>query len=362
MSGETEHSLTYGPPLPADPAPVRERIHDIGAPHAFLTLPGFRPRFQTTLKLEALNAAGSIKLKAAREMLSAAEDEGLVRSGTALIESTSGNLGIALAMVCAAKGHRLTLVTDPNTPVQSIRHMRALGAEVVVVRDRDRNGGYLQTRIDLIEDRLRLTPGLVWLNQYRNPANARAHSRHTMTEILDGFGIPDWLFVGVGSTGTFMGCLRTVREHRLPTRMVAVDAVGSVTFGGATVPRHLPGLGASRRPELFEDDGSFTKASVTERDTVRTCRQVARAYGFLPGASTGTALSAVTALDERIPAGSRVLVIAPDLGERYLGTLYDDDWVGRTLGADTLAHEPAASSGRVASPSGPASARDAHHS
>lgn len=205
MSSTTTQPRAYGPrraERAESSGTVQERVYDVGATQAFLTLPGFRPRFQTTLKLEALNAAGSIKLKTAREMLTAAEDEGLLGPGATLIESTSGNLGIALAMISAAEGYRLTLVTDPNTPAQSIRHMRALGAEVVVVRDRDHNGGYLQTRIALIEDRLRITPGLVWLNQYRNPANARAHSRHTMTEILDGFGVPDWLFVGIGSSGT----------------------------------------------------------------------------------------------------------------------------------------------------------------
>ncbi|MFE5511739.1 2,3-diaminopropionate biosynthesis protein SbnA [Streptomyces sp. NPDC056529] len=340
MSSTTEQPAAYGARGAEEFGAVHERVYDVGAAQAFLTLPGFRPRFRTTLKLEALNAAGSIKLKTAREMLAAAEDQGLLRPGSALIESTSGNLGIALAMICAAEGYRLTLVTDPNTPAQSVRHMRALGAEVVVVRGRDANGGYLQTRISLIEDRLRITPGLVWLNQYRNPANARAHSRHTMAEILAGFGVPDWLFVGVGSSGTFMGCLQAIREQRLATRLVAVDAVGSVTFGSAPATRRLPGLGASRRPELFVDDGSFTKVRVGERQTVRTCRQVARRYGLLPGASTGTVLSAVTALDEDIPTGSRVLVISPDLGERYLSTLYDDDWVARTLGDDALADLP----------------------
>ncbi|MGG8407699.1 2,3-diaminopropionate biosynthesis protein SbnA [Streptomyces sp. 12297] len=315
---------------------MTDRVHDLGDPYAFLTLPGFVPHLRTTLKLEALNPAGSIKLKTAREMLAAAEEEGLLGPGAALIESTSGNLGIALATLCAATGHPLTLVTDPNTPAQSLRHMRALGAEVVVVTRRDAGGGYLQTRIDLIEDRLRSTPGLVWLNQYRNPANARAHQRHTMAEVLDGFGVPDWLFIGVGSTGTFMGCLQAVREKRLATRVVAVDADGSVIFGGEPGRRFLPGLGASRRPELFADDGSFTKVLVAERDTVRTCRRVARTYGLLPGASTGTALAAVTALAPDIPAGSRVLVIAPDLGDRYLSTLYDDAWVADTLGPDTL--------------------------
>ncbi|WP_340377410.1 pyridoxal-phosphate dependent enzyme [Streptomyces sp. SS7] len=311
---------------------VCDRAYDAGPARPFLTLPGFCPGFSTTLKLEALNPAGSIKVKTAREMVASARDEGRLRAGAPLIESTSGNLGIALAMVCAAQRHPLTLVTDPNTQTQNIRHMRALGADVVVVTGRDVNGGYLHSRIEFIEQHLLAHPETVWLNQYRDPAGARAHRRDTMGEILDGFGVPDWLFVGVGSTGTLMGCLAAVRERRLPTRLVAVDAEGSVTFGGHGARRHLPGLGTSRRPELFADDGSFAKIRVAEADTVRACRRVALDYGLLPGASTGTALHAVTELRGLIEDGARVLVIAPDLGERYLDTVYDDDWLIRTFG------------------------------
>ncbi|MFF8430724.1 2,3-diaminopropionate biosynthesis protein SbnA [Streptomyces sp. NPDC016566] len=316
---------------------VCNQAYDAGPAQPFLTLPGFCPGFSTTLKLEALNPAGSIKLKTAREMVASARQEGRLRAGAPLIESTSGNLGIALAMVCTAHGHPLTLVTDPNTQAQNIRHMRALGAKVVVVTRRDDNGGYLRSRIEFIENHLPAHPDTVWLNQYRDPAGARAHRRDTMGEILDGFGVPDWLFVGAGSTGTLMGCLTAVRERRLPTRLVAVDAEGSVTFGGRGAPRHLPGLGTSRRPELFVDDGSFVKIRVAEADTVRACRRVARGYGLLPGASTGTALHAVTELHRLIKGGARVLVIAPDLGERYLDTVYDDDWVIRTFGPAVLA-------------------------
>ncbi|MER7830682.1 pyridoxal-phosphate dependent enzyme [Streptomyces sp. NPDC052644] len=335
---------------------VCDRPYDAGPARPFLTLPGFCPGFTTTLKLEALNPAGSIKLKTAREMVASARAEGRLRAGAPLIESTSGNLGIALAMVCAAQRHPLTLVTDPNTQAQNIRHMRALGAEVVVVTRQDANGGYLHSRIEFIERHLLAHPETVWLNQYRDPAGARAHRRDTMGEILDGFGVPDWLFVGVGSTGTLMGCLAAVREQALPTRLVAVDAAGSVTFGGRGAPRRLPGLGTSRRPELFTDDGSFAKIEVAESDTVRTCRRVARAYGLLPGASTGTALHAVSELRRRIGDGARVLVIAPDLGERYLDTVYDDDWVTRTFGPAVL-HGPTPRSDRPNAPAVPISPR-----
>ncbi|GHH24937.1 2,3-diaminopropionate biosynthesis protein SbnA [Streptomyces rubradiris] len=313
--------------------------YELAWAHAFLELPGFAPGFSTHLKIEGLNPAGSIKLKTARAMVENAEADGVLKPGSRLIESTSGNLGIALASVCAAKGHHLTLVTDPNANERSIRFMRALGAEVTVVTERDRNGGYLQTRIDLIHRRLTEDPSLVWLNQYTNPANPEAHRDGTAAEIFQGFGEPDWLFVGAGTGGTLMGCVEYVRRVRAATRVVAVDSVGSVTFGGPPGQRWIPGLGSSRRPEIFRDDGSFNKVLVEERDTVLMCRHVARAYGLLLGGSTGTVLAAVRAMSDVIPPGSTVLAISPDLGDRYLDSVYDDDWAMGHYGA-TAVTEP----------------------
>jgi cysteine synthase len=214
---------------------------DLAAGEAFLDLPGFAPGFTTTVKLEGLNVVGSIKLKTARGLLDSAEDANLVDPGAEVIESTSGNLGVALAALCAARGYRLTLVTDPNTSDRATRTMRALGAQVVRVEEHDANGGYLQTRIDYITARLAAEPHLIWLNQYANPANADAHRRYTTAEILKGFGIPDWLFVGIGTGGTLMGCVRGLREVHAPTMVVGVDSVGSVIFGGPAGPPRRPG-------------------------------------------------------------------------------------------------------------------------
>jgi N-(2-amino-2-carboxyethyl)-L-glutamate synthase len=311
---------------------IPSRVYDVPSGDRFVELPGFREGFSTYVKLEGLNPAGSIKMKAAREMVLDAEERGLLTPGCAVIESSSGNLGVALASICAAKGYRLTLVTDPNTNARSVRSCRALGAKVVTVRRRDAAGGYLGSRIEHIRHCLAADPGLVWLNQYTNPCNPRAHRTHTVTEILDGFGVPDWLFVGTGTSGTLMGCVQGLRERGLPTRVVAVDAVGSVTFGGPPAPRRIPGIGASRRPELFTDDGTFVKTLVAESDTVRMCRHVARTYGLLLGGSSGSVLAAVAAFGHRVAADSRVLVLAPDMGDGYLDTVYDDDWVRERFG------------------------------
>lgn len=336
-----ERSLLAGARVERN-AVIADHAFELFSEHAFLSLPDFAGTFATTVKIEGLNAAGSIKLKTARGLVEALERSGRLTSGSALIESTSGNLGIALASVCAAKGYPLTLVTDPNANDASVRAMRALGADVIVVTERDANGGYLQTRIDCVRRLLAADPALVWTDQYAHPANPATHRYTTAMEIMSGFGPPDWLFVGTGTAGTLMGCVQAVRELRAPTRIVAVDTVGSVTFQAAPAKRHIPGLGSSRPSQLLDDDGSFTKVLVPEADTVRTCRRVARRYGLLVGGSTGTVLAAVARLAPAIAAGSRVLAVSPDLGDRYLDTIYNDDWVTERYGAEVLDDAPAA--------------------
>lgn len=312
------------------------KAHDIASGRDFVELPRLAGDFTTYVKLEGLNPTGSIKLKAAREMVKRAEANGCIGPDTEIIESTSGNLGIALASICAAKGYRITLVTDPNANPRTIKYIRALGANLITVQERDGSGGYLQTRLDYIQSRLAADSRLLWLNQYANPANPEAHRTHTAREIFDGFGVPDWLFVGAGTSGTLMGCLQHISEHQLPTRLVAVDAVGSVLFGGPPGRRFIPGLGASRRPELLVDDGSYDKVHVPESETIRMCRRVAREHGLLLGGSSGTVLAAVAACRNRIARTETVVAISPDMGDGYLDTIYDDLWVVERFGVSVL--------------------------
>jgi cysteine synthase A len=327
------------PGLTARPE-IPRTVAEIAVDRAFVELPGFADGFETVVKLEGLNPAGSIKAKTARGLLDAFEEGG---QGLELIESTSGSLGVALACLCAERGHRLTVVTDPNTNDDCVRYMKALGATVVIVRKRDGNGGYLQTRIDYIGRELARRPQLIWINQYANPANARAHCRTTGPEIVRGFGVPDWLFIGVGTGGTLMGCLDYFEEIRAACVVVAVDAAGSVTFGGVAGNRWIPGIGSSRRSEIIRPDATVERQMVAEIDTVRMCRWVSRQYGLLLGGSSGSVLAAVWQSRRRIPPNSRVLVLSPDMGDRYLTTIYDDDWVVAHYGAAALdppEHDP----------------------
>ncbi|MER7723214.1 2,3-diaminopropionate biosynthesis protein SbnA [Streptomyces sp. NPDC096323] len=305
-------------------------VHDVVTDDLFLNLHGFHNQLRVLLKLEGLNPAGSVKLKTAVALVEDLEERGLLKEGSRLIESTSGNLGVALSMVCAAKRYRLTVVTDPNANAQSIRLMQVLGADLVVVRERDANGGFLQTRIRCIERKLAEDPGLIWLDQYANQASVAAHAVRTAHSIRISVGDPDYLFVGTGTAGTLMGCAAYFGPPSR-TKVVAVDSVGSVTFGEPAGPRHIPGLGSSREPQLFDEHQVHRTVSVPEESAVRMCRRLAADYGLLVGGSTGTVLAAVEQLAGELEDHSTVVVISPDFGDRYLDTVYDDGWADRRL-------------------------------
>jgi N-(2-amino-2-carboxyethyl)-L-glutamate synthase len=313
--------------------PVFTSASDIILDDIFLRLPDFVADVDVFLKLEAFNPAGSLKLKTAVGLVDSVLSAGiLTRPHGRLIESSSGNLGIALSVVAAERGFPLTIVTDVNANRQAIQTMEALGAQVVVIDRRDPNGGFLQHRITYIQRALEQDPHLIWLNQYANPANARAHRDRTARSAHAELGTIDVLVVGVGSTGTLMGCLEYFAEHSAHTRIVAVDAEGSVTFGDAPASRHIPGIGSSRRPEIFTDSGTFDKVLVAEPDAIALCREMARDHGLLVGGSTGSALAAVRRIAASIEPGSRVAVISPDLGDRYLDSIYSDGWIESRYG------------------------------
>jgi 2,3-diaminopropionate biosynthesis protein SbnA len=286
------------------------------------------------LKCDGFNFAGSIKIQPAVAMIAAAERQGALGPGSVLIESSSGNLGVAVAVVAAAKGLRFVCVTDPNCNPTTVKIMRALGAEVAVVAEPDATGGFLAARKAEVRRRCAGDPAYLWLNQYENEANWIAHYEGTAAFIDKRFPTLDTLFVGVGTGGTLMGCLRYFNEHRPRVRVIAVDSVGSVSFSGPAGRRHIPGLGASTPMPLIDESLVDEVLRVPEIDTVRTCRQLA-ARGLLLGGSSGTVISAATRwLTEHAGSVGTAVAIAPDLGERYIDTVYDDAWVADRFGPD----------------------------
>jgi N-(2-amino-2-carboxyethyl)-L-glutamate synthase len=288
------------------------------------------------LKCEGFNFAGSIKLKAATEMVEAAERDGILTPGSVLVESSSGNLGVALSMLAASKGYRFLCITDVRCNQATRRLMEALGAQVHVITEPDPVGGFLGARIGFIRALCTADDRYVWLDQYHNPGNWKAHHRRTAPAIARQFPRLDVVFVGAGTTGTLMGCARYFREWHRPVRIVAVDSVGSVSFGGAPGRRMIPGLGMSIRPPLLDPSLVDDVVPVDEADTIRTCHRLAR-HGFLFGGSTGTVVSgAADWLSRHDTSELTAVAIAPDLGERYLDTVYQTNWLEDFFGADLL--------------------------
>ncbi|HVD54195.1 MAG TPA: 2,3-diaminopropionate biosynthesis protein SbnA [Propionibacteriaceae bacterium] len=288
------------------------------------------------LKCEGFNFAGSIKLKAAIEMVEAAERDGVLTPRSVLVESSSGNLGVALSMIAASKGYGFLCVTDSRCNLSTRRLMQAFGSQVHVITEPDTVGGFLGARINYVRALCASDDRYVWLNQYANPQNWKAHYRNTAPAIARQFPQLDVLFVGAGTCGTLMGCARYFREWDRPVRVVAVDSVGSVTFGGPPGRRMIPGLGTSVRPAMLDESYVDEVVRVEEADTIRACHRLA-GRGFLFGGSTGTVISG--AMDWLTLHGSQDLTavaIAPDFGERYLDTVYHANWVVGLYGEDVL--------------------------
>ena len=219
----------------------------------FYRLRTFAGLHDVFLKLEGFNVTGSIKIKTAVGLLEDLEKRGLAEPGkTVIVESSSGNLGLALSLLCAVKGYKFICVTDPNANHATVREMELHGAEVIVVTDRDTAGGFLGTRLKVIDNILCSDPNAVWLNQYANIANKNVHAEQTGNEIAAEFDKVDWLFVGTGTTGTLCGVSERLRQEFPSIKVVAVEPVGSVTFGGKPGRRTIPGIGTSVRPKLAD--------------------------------------------------------------------------------------------------------------
>ena len=317
------------------------RPHVISAPQAFnedelyIDLRSIFGR-SLLLKCEGFNFAGSIKLKAATEMVETAERAGILTRESVLVESSSGNLGVALSIIAAGKGFRFLCVTDSRCNESTRRLMEALGAQVHVVSEPDADGGLLGARLNYVRALCAADDRYVWLNQYTNPGNWQAHYRKTAPEIARHFPELDVLFVGAGTTGTLMGCARYFQEWHHPVWIVAIDSVGSVSFGGAPSRRLIPGLGMSVRPPLLEESYVNEVILVEEADAIRTCHRLAR-RGFLFGGSTGTVVSgAMRWLARHAQHDLTAVAIAPDLGERYLDTVYQPDWLRDSYGQGVL--------------------------
>jgi N-(2-amino-2-carboxyethyl)-L-glutamate synthase len=290
--------------------------------------------FRLFAKLEGFNPGGSAKDRPALHILREAMRTGVVKPCSTVIESSSGNLGIGLAQACRYLGLRFICVVDPKTTEQNIRILRAYGAEIDLVSEpHPVTGEFLQARIDRVQTLMETIEDSFWTNQYANLSNVQAHYRTTMHEIVtDLEGRLDYLFVATSTCGTLRGCAEYIQNHNLNTYIFAVDACGSVIFGGRPAKRLIPGHGAGRRPELYRDGLADECVWVTDLDCVVGCRRLVHSEAILAGGSSGGVLMAVEQVKDRIPDGATCAAIFHDRGERYLDTVYCDEWVAEHLG------------------------------
>jgi 2,3-diaminopropionate biosynthesis protein SbnA len=293
-------------------------------------------------KWEALNPGGSIKDRAALSMLRQATAEGLVGTNTTVIESSSGNMAIGMAMACAYLRVPFICVIDPKTTQTNISILRAYGAQIELVSLPDpATGEFLPERIRRVQSILHSRPDVLWMNQYANPNNALAH-HGTMREIVESLGKPpDYLLCATSTCGTLRGCSDYIKMNGLPTHVLAVDAAGSAIFNSSRCKRLLPGMGSARVPELFAPDLAERCIHVTDLDCIVGCRRLVRREAILAGASSGGVLSALDRFKASIPNGATCVLILCDRGERYLDTIYSDEWVFENFNvmSDDLAEE-----------------------
>lgn len=270
-------------------------------------------------KLEYLNPAGSVKDRVAREMIDDAERRGLIAPGAVIIEPTSGNTGIGLALVCAARGYRAIIVMPDSMSVERIRIMRAYGAEVVLTEGRLGMKGAIARAEQLASE----IPGSFIPGQFENPANPLAHEKTTGPEIYDDTdGELDIFVAGVGTGGTVSGIGRYLKSKNPNVRIVAVEPSRSpVLSGGAAGPHGLQGIGAGFVPGALDTDVYDEVICVTEEEAYAAARLIASREGVLVGISSGAAASAAISLARRPEnRGKRIVVLLPDTGDRYLST------------------------------------------
>ena len=277
-------------------------------------------RAHVIVKLEYFNPAGSVKDRVALAMIEDAETKGLLKPGATIIEPTSGNTGVGLAFVAAAKGYKLVLTMPDTMSMERRNLLKALGAELVLTPGTDGMKGAIARAEELQAS----TPGSLILQQFDNQANPAVHERTTGQEIWqDTDGKVDIFVAGVGTGGTVSGVGMALKKHNPKIQVVAVEPEDSPVLSGGKPGSHkIQGIGAGFIPKNYNSAVVDGILQVSNDDAVRTGRELAKYEGLLVGISSGAAVSAATQLAQ-LPEneGKNIVVLLPDTGERYLSTL-----------------------------------------
>lgn len=270
-------------------------------------------------KLESFNPAGSVKDRVAFAMIEDAEARGVLTPGATIVEPTSGNTGVGLAMVSTIKGYYLILTMPETMSLERRNLLKALGAEIVLTEGAAGMAGAIAKAKELLD----AIPGSVMLQQFENPANAKAHELTTGEEIwADTAGKVDVFVAGVGTGGTVSGVARALKKHNPKVYVVAVEPASSpVLEGGKAGPHRIQGIGANFVPPIYDASVVDEVIPVPDREAIRGGRDLAATEGLLAGISSGAATYAARLLAERQEFADKMIVaLLPDTGERYLST------------------------------------------
>lgn len=288
-------------------------------------------------KLELLNPGGSVKDRPAKFIIEQGLRDGTIPKDAHLIESTSGNLGVALAMMARVHNLQLTCVVDPNISKTNLHIMELYGANIEMVTEKDACGGYLETRIARVKSLLLEKENGVWVNQYANVRNWQSHYHGEGEELLRQLPErPDYLVMGVSTSGTLLGIARRLREVYPELKVIGVDALGSMLFGNKPGKRLLPGIGASRVPELLAREEIDDVIYASDLESCESCLDLVKDEGIFAGGSSGSVVAAIRKLIPHIPRGSCIATLFPDRGDRYMDLVYSAEWRASLQPADAV--------------------------
>lgn len=268
-------------------------------------------------KIEARNPGGSVKDRIALAMIEDAEKKGMLRKGDTIIEPTSGNTGIGIAMVASYKGYKAVFTMPETMSVERRKLLRFLGAEIILTPGKLGMKGAVEKAEELVR-----TKGYFMPSQFENQANPKIHEETTGPEIIEAMGGErlDYFVSGVGTGGTITGAGRALRRKYPQIKIVAVEPEGSpVLSGGSPGPHKIQGIGAGFIPRVYDPEVVDEVIRVSDEDAIKTARKLAKEEGILAGISSGASMYAALTI-ARSKRGKRIVVILPDTGERYLST------------------------------------------
>lgn len=284
-------------------------------------------------KLEHYNPMGSVKDRSASYIIKKILDSGEINKDTVIIESSSGNFGIALSAYCKEYRLKFYCIVDPNISPANEYLIKTLSTKMIKVTEIDENGGYLLNRIKKVKQLQKEIPNSYWVNQYGNPYNAKAYKETLGKEICDDMDKIDYVFLGVSSGGTITGVSQKVKEVFPNAKIIAVDVIGSVIFGGKPKKRFIPGIGSSMVSSILKEAKIDEVFMTDEFSTVEMCHELLKEHCLFVGGSSGSVYSAVKKyfMGKSFDRKRNVVAIFADRGDRYTNTIYNDSWCNNFL-------------------------------